>query len=452
MQEFELNFDLDGDGINDAYAYDSDLDGFPDAFIADTNGDGYTDTEIYTIDYNGDGLPDSVTVFSDTDANGVSDMVFIASDTNYDGYFDSVTIASDTTGNGLFDTIVEMNDYNQNESIDQITEYRAADGSENYDIVSKKFSTNDDGIFDEEKLFIDPDHDGRENIIINSSFDAEENTQTVVFRDNETGTEELLTFTDLSEEPIDVLNDIVSIGGADGYQEALGLEASEMHGFSDVSQNEFGNNAFTYIEGYDNMSEAYIADKSASDTFDPNVSEEESVIGSPEEAMDVWEYQGETNRCAVYSQKFVIEEILEDTEIDIEELAGLAEENGWFSEEGGTPLINMGKILDHYGIENEMTFNNSIDDISNCLENGGKVIVAIDADEVWYGRENDDLFSPADGANHAVEVIGIDNTDPDNPMVILNDSGYPDGCGELVPLDVFVDAWEDSNCMAVTVA
>ena len=52
--------------------------------------------------------------------------------------------------------------------------------------------------------------------------------------------------------------------------------------------------------------------------------------------------------------------------------------------------------------------------------------------------------------NHAVQVIGIDYSNPDEPMVILNDSGTPDGCGEMVPLDTFLDAWEDGNCQMIT--
>ena len=52
-------------------------------------------------------------------------------------------------------------------------------------------------------------------------------------------------------------------------------------------------------------------------------------------------------------------------------------------------------------------------------------------------------------ADHAVEVIGFDYSDPNNPMVILNDSGTPDGCGELVPLDVFVNAWEAGDCQMI---
>lgn len=182
--------------------------------------------------------------------------------------------------------------------------------------------------------------------------------------------------------------------------------------------------------------------------FNPAHADMDRVCGEPESAMEEWEYQGDTGRCALYAQKFVIEE-LTDTEIDMEELAKLAQENGWFSEEGGTPMLNMDRVLDYYGIDSDMSFYNNLSDIEECLEAGGKIIVAVDADEIWYG-EQDDLFTPGDGANHAVEVIGIDRTNPDDTMVILNDSGNPNGCGELVPLETFLDAWEDGNCQMIT--
>ena len=129
----------------------------------------------------------------------------------------------------------------------------------------------------------------------------------------------------------------------------------------------------------------------------------------------------------------------------MEEMADIAEENGWFTEDGGTLLIDMNKMLDYYGVENEMSFNNDISDIEDCLSGGGKAIVSIDANEIWVG-DNDNMFTPGYTPNHAVEVIGIDYSSPDNPMVILNDSGHPDGCGSMIPLDVFVDSWEDSGC------
>ena len=95
-----------------------------------------------------------------------------------------------------------------------------------------------------------------------------------------------------------------------------------------------------------------------------------------------------------------------------------------------------------------MSFHCTIQDIENCLNNGGKVIVSLDANEIWYG-EDDNLFSPFSNANHAVQVIAIDRTDPSSPVVVLNDSGHENGKGSMIPMDVFLGAWEDGNCQMI---
>ena len=183
------------------------------------------------------------------------------------------------------------------------------------------------------------------------------------------------------------------------------------------------------------------------DNFDPENTDASKVTGDPQDVLELWEYQGDTSRCAVYSQKFIIEEFT-GVEVDIEDLVSYAAEQGWFSEEGGTSPENLNKLLDAYGIPNEMNFGYEISDIENALANGDRVIVAVDSGEYWMG-ESDDVYTPVDGADHAVEIIGIDRSDPEHPMVIANDSGNPNGKGEMIPLDVFVNAWADSNNLAV---
>ena len=128
----------------------------------------------------------------------------------------------------------------------------------------------------------------------------------------------------------------------------------------------------------------------------------------------------------------------------------VAEENGWFHEDLDlyTSALNMDKLLDYYNINHEMSFDNDIEAIEEAFNNGHKVIVGVDSGQIWHGDDNN-IFSPMTVADHAVEVIGFDYSDPNNPMVILNDSGTPDGCGELVPLDVFENAWKAGDCQMI---
>jgi len=80
------------------------------------------------------------------------------------------------------------------------------------------------------------------------------------------------------------------------------------------------------------------------------------------------------------------------------------------------------------------------------------MIVAVRADDYWNpdaGALDEQLYKslglPDPGANHCVEVIGIDRSDPQHPQVIVNDPGHPDGKGMSIPLDQFEDAWANSN-------
>lgn len=182
------------------------------------------------------------------------------------------------------------------------------------------------------------------------------------------------------------------------------------------------------------------------DNFSPETCENpEAIIGDPEAAMVYWENQ-EGNTCALHAQRMIIEEIT-GVDIDIDAMQAVAEAYGWF--DNGTPPSCVSKMLDYCGIPNEVMHCSGYEQLREMLANGDRVIAAVDADEYWFG-EYDDLYNP-DNANHAIEVIGIDESDPENPMVIINDTGVPNGCGLRVPADTFMEAWEDSSYHCVRV-
>ena len=185
----------------------------------------------------------------------------------------------------------------------------------------------------------------------------------------------------------------------------------------------------------------------AYETFDPASADMDHVIGDPEEAMDSWHWQERNDSCAVASQEFVLEQ-LTGREFDESDLRDLAEEQGWYTPGGGTPMDDVGNLLEHMGLNVERSHGNSIQDLEQCLKNGGEAIVCVDSGEIWMGQD-DDFFGPGMDADHAVQVIGLDYSDPDSPMVILNDSGAANGGGAMIPLDIFMGAWEDSGCFMV---
>lgn len=170
--------------------------------------------------------------------------------------------------------------------------------------------------------------------------------------------------------------------------------------------------------------------------------------------MEHWHQQSYDNTCGIVAQEFILDDIGQDYGIDFseDELRDTATDCGWYTPDAGTPMMQVGNLLEAYGIGVEKSLNASLDDIDRQLETGHQVLVAVDADEIWHpdGIDDDDLIAnlqgmPGQEPNHTVQVIGIDHRDPNNPMVILNDPGTPDGRGLTVPADDFLNAWQDSN-------
>lgn len=351
------------------------------------------DYDYFEFDSNGDGYPDTYVEAYDTNGDGCYDTMTMVSDTNGDGYAETTMYVADTNHSGQFDTVVTEQDTNGDGEIDTVQKAHDYNQDGQIDSITTHTDTNNDGHFDN----------------VTKSYDS-------------TGDGEI--------DKMDVYVDLHGTGHAD-YHEAYNYDPSTGQLIPAMTEGlEIGGTMYTDLEN-----------------FQPSEDYPEGISGDPVEAMSHWECQGDTNRCALYSQKFVIEELSRER-IDIEEFAQIAKDHGWFTEEGGTTFLNMNNMLDYYGIDNEMVFHQSISDIEDCLNEGGKVIVSIDCHEIWYGEDNN-IFAPESSSNHAVEVIGIDRTDPEHPMVILNDSGSPNGRGEMIPLEVFEGAWEDGDCQMI---
>lgn len=164
------------------------------------------------------------------------------------------------------------------------------------------------------------------------------------------------------------------------------------------------------------------------------------------EAVEEWHVQEGDNSCAVCSQQFIINEFM-DLGLTEEQLCTIAEAKGWFDPENGTSPSDVGNLLELFGIDTHVNYEGGIDDIKDTLDQGGRVIVAVDSIALWV-----DGFGnyPVYGADHAVEIIGIDDSDPLNVRVILNDSGIENGCGRSVSYLEFMEAWVPSGGFMVS--
>lgn len=173
--------------------------------------------------------------------------------------------------------------------------------------------------------------------------------------------------------------------------------------------------------------------------------QQETVIGTPEEADDHWHRQTEMNSCAVACQEFVAEQLLE-REFSEQEMIEYAKARDWYDPAEGTSITDMGNLLEAVGLQVERVENLAISDLAMSLAEGEKVICGVNN---MILQEPSLVDLPGIDANHAVEVIGIDYNDPCNPVVILNDPGVENGQGIRHDMDVFMDAWKTSNYFAV---
>ncbi len=159
-----------------------------------------------------------------------------------------------------------------------------------------------------------------------------------------------------------------------------------------------------------------------------------------EDATDTWHVQAYSDTCAIACQEFILEEY-SGLEIREDDLAALALENGWYVE-GGTPYEDTGNLLEYYGIETYRTFDANFADLENALNNGDRAIIGVY--NVGFDNDYEGVY-PQWSANHAIEVVGIDKSNPEDIKVIVNDPGVEDGCGKEIDLDVFMKSWSTSG-------
>lgn len=181
---------------------------------------------------------------------------------------------------------------------------------------------------------------------------------------------------------------------------------------------------------------------------------DDMMIGNPAEQADYWQLQVADDNCAVTAEMTLLNQF--GINLNQEEAMYVSSSHGWYHPGGGTSPAYIGNLMDLYGVPNHTVMNANLSDLASELQQGHGVIVGVRSDQLWEQGPQADFwnffksawgldtseFSPAD---HAVVVTGLDVSDADHPMVILNDSGDPNGQAHAYPLDRFMDAWENSD-------
>lgn len=154
-----------------------------------------------------------------------------------------------------------------------------------------------------------------------------------------------------------------------------------------------------------------------------------------------WDHPGPGDSHAIFAQCMAYES-LTGKAVDVDEVVQAAEEGGWYDPETGITADGMGATLSFLGAETVAGEGASLADVRECLDNGGHMVVSVDAGRIWNGA-GDGPFVP-NSPNHLVEVTGLDESD-EEPLVIVSDPGAWGDAGTTVPVGRFMDAWEGSG-------
>lgn len=155
--------------------------------------------------------------------------------------------------------------------------------------------------------------------------------------------------------------------------------------------------------------------------------------------------------CAIKSQQLILES--NGFDISESELRDEAIINGWYSPGYGTPMEDVGNLLENHGMEVHRYQNASVEDIAHELSQGHQVIVGVDSGELWNAGPDEtfeDIFY-GEQADHALLVSGfvVDPMTAETNM-LLTDTGTGEMYADY-PVSQFEDAWNDSGNFMVSI-
>lgn len=163
------------------------------------------------------------------------------------------------------------------------------------------------------------------------------------------------------------------------------------------------------------------------------------VVGDPDDASEHWFEQARNGNCVPASVAQIVAEYTGEHFDNERAFVYLADAiDAWADDtKTGITLDGAHRMLVAAGVPVSDPMAGSPGALIAYLEQGHRVLLAVDSGEYWYGEDVED-----DAADHAVVVTGIDL---ERGVAILSDPGHPDGDQMEVDLTVFVDAWADSG-------
>lgn len=207
----------------------------------------------------------------------------------------------------------------------------------------------------------------------------------------------------------------------------------------------------TMFSQIDNFNDVF-SDFGLSDIFSQPISIETNTYN---EVMDTNEMvpdiqQQYPDSCAIKSQQIILNEF--GIDVNEDQLVQFSYEQGWYNADGtGTAAGDVGNLLETANIPVTRQEDANVFNLVSELSQGHKVIVGVDSEELWGNKFMAWLkdFFMGDTPDHALVVAGIDTSDPNNVMVIVDDPGSGE-YHKAYPLDQFMDAWSDAQCYMVS--
>lgn len=172
--------------------------------------------------------------------------------------------------------------------------------------------------------------------------------------------------------------------------------------------------------------------------------ETSQLYGTPTEDAKVWMRLNSDCDDGILCGKYVADLLAENNILE-NNIRQLANRCGEFDEAYGSTKEGITKFIEGMGLEVSGEYNLTIKVLCESLDNNEKVICEISSILANYPEMSD---FPGLSADRFVQVIGIDETNPDSKAVIVNDPFESCG-GTKVNLDVFTSAWGKSDFYAV---
>ena len=234
--------------------------------------------------------------------------------------------------------------------------------------------------------------------------------------------------------------------------------------FGAVNPNQHNVNGYyrkdgTYVEEYsrtnpddsidNNLNNNYGSENSTDMNSQRDINDIDIIAGNPTKSAAFFDLQDEDPTCATRVQQSVIEEVT-GKDISNYDADKIAIDEGWYIPMQGTHPQAIGNLLSEYNINIERGYNWNIEELIQSLNSNEKVIVGLNANEIWSPmHDSDGIPIQQDFAGHAVRVTGIGVDEAGEYQVIISDSSTADREICVVSLKDFLNAWQDTRNFSV---